>query len=414
MRRTSRSVKIIGAHERLRSLTGDEGAHGLPFGAARGDVYRRFGSEGARRPVAAATWEKVVWISVGGDGRGARESTITRKMRSRWVSGNPAFPPHRRSSRARSARASAFVVYPMYRLLRLKIWCGVIKKRSWGCLGLDRLTSRPAAARSLRALHRRPCRFIEHGRVRDADIFHLTEQDRPASPCRWLAASGFPPGENAGSQAGAGGRPTSRRAPGPRASTHITEDREPQSRHSSSITTPSTREKRTSSACGSADRDARSTPPASCRTRRGSSRATQKLARLARVVHDRRSLARASPGEVLLLLGAQFDGVNHEAPLMVRGEDKAVTSPRVGRMSPSTSTASVSGRVPARACRSIREGHRDPHAAPGVDVPLPMPMRYLAHLLTQAPELKKSKTIDGGDPWGGAQIARRHLRSPCR
>ena len=144
----------------------------------------------------------------------------------------------------------------------------------------------------------------------------------------------------------------------------------------------------------------------------------ERMTRALRVVHDQGRGRGEDLGERFLLLGAQFDGVDHER-LVVRGEDKAgdiaTSRPHVAlnehgerRMS-----ASPLGNV----ARSIREGHRDLDLSHSlgrlVDVPLAhADARYLAHLLTQTTKFKRIKeTIDGGDIRGAArQITGRHLK----
>ena len=144
----------------------------------------------------------------------------------------------------------------------------------------------------------------------------------------------------------------------------------------------------------------------------------KRMARTLRVVHDKGRGRGQDLAECFLLLGAQFDGVDHER-LVVRGEDKAgdvaTSGPHVALNEHSERRVGASplGNVAG----SIREGHRDLHLGHSlgrlVDAPLPhADARDLAHLLTQTTKFERIKeTIDGCDIRGAAgQITGRHLK----
>ena len=144
----------------------------------------------------------------------------------------------------------------------------------------------------------------------------------------------------------------------------------------------------------------------------------ERVTRTLRVVHDKGRGRGEDLAECFLLLGAQFDGVNHER-LVLGGEDKAgdVATSRPHIALNEHGERRVGASPLGDVAGSIREGHQDLHLGHSlghlVDVPLPHADTCdLAHLLTQASELERIKeTIDGGDIRGAAgQITGRHLK----
>ncbi|SIA96193.1 Uncharacterised protein [Mycobacteroides abscessus subsp. abscessus] len=142
------------------------------------------------------------------------------------------------------------------------------------------------------------------------------------------------------------------------------------------------------------------------------------MTRTLRVVHDKGRGRGEDLAECFLLLGAQFDRVNHER-LVLGGKDKAgdVATSRPHIALNEHSERRVGASPLGDVARSIREGHRDLHLGHSlgglVDAPLPhADAGDLTHLLTQASELERIKeTIDGGDIRGAAgQITGRHLK----
>ena len=142
------------------------------------------------------------------------------------------------------------------------------------------------------------------------------------------------------------------------------------------------------------------------------------MTRTLRVVHDEGRGRGEHLAECFLLLGAQFDGVDHEC-LVVRGEDKAgdIAASRPHVAFNEHGERRVSASPLGNVAGSIREGHRDLHLGHSlgslIGVPLPhADASDLAHLLAQTTKFERIKEpIDGGDIRGAArQITGRHLK----
>ena len=368
-------LRVVGAHERLESLTSDEGAaNSHTVGTARGDVLQvRIGRREATRG-RSNLGEGRVDASVGGDGRGQGvdhllelDAVAMGEQESEEVVPRS---PLVCGLRVQVRQGLSIRRVPGLRLLRLR-QAEVIEEQLLELLGARQvdLASRRSPcslARGIDSLAELVGQPFKHGRVSgDTDVFHLAEEDRQrhlhVGEQRGLGAFLQAGTQSRGERVQVGGQLAGPHLSGARASSHVTEIEE-SLRVALLFLDDNTENARehilqlVGALIGM--REVRRQHRVELDATESPAARRERMTRTLRVVHDQGRGRGEDLGERFLLCGTQFDGVDHEC-FVVRGKNKAgdiaTSRPHVALNEHGERRVGVSplGNVAG----SIREGH---------------------------------------------------------